>query len=99
MYMPKGKYTSREDTAMTNLDHILNLANHGACIKAGDTRIPLTEDFYRKAVEACKTGRCNAITYELELPGIDDDFALCVWADGHVDSGSMRSICDCLAAR
>ena len=84
---------------MTNLDHIRTLANHGACIKAGDQRIPLTGDFYHKAVEECITGRCNAITYELELPDIDDEMAICVWRDGHVDSGSMRSICDCLASR
>ena len=99
MYMPKGKYILQEDPDMTSLDHIKTLANHGACIKAGDQRIPLTEDFYRKAVEECKTGRCNAITYELELPGIDDEMAVCVWKDGHVDSGSMRSICDYLASR
>ena len=84
---------------MTSLDHIRTLANHGACIKAGDQHIPLTEDVYRKAVEECITGNCNAITYELELPGIDDEMAICVWKNGHVDSGSMRSICDCLASR
>lgn len=44
-------------------------------------------------------GGYNAVTYELELPGIDDEMAVCVWKDGHVDSGSMRSICDCLASR
>ena len=84
---------------MTSLEHIKTLANHGACIKAGDQRIPLTEDFYCKAMDACIAGGCNAITYELELPGIDDEMAICVWRDGHVDSGSMRSICDCLASR
>ena len=84
---------------MTSTGHIKTLANHGACIKAGDQRIPLTEDFYRKAMDACIAGGCNAITYELELPGIDDEMAICVWRDGHVDSGSMRSICDCLASR
>ena len=44
-------------------------------------------------------GGYNAVTYELELPGIDDEMAVCVWKDGHVDSGSTRSICDCLASR
>ena len=84
---------------MTNLDHIRNLIRHGACIKAGEQRIPLTEDFYRRAVEQCGTGGYNAVTYELEHPGIEDELGLCIWADGHVDSGSMKSICDCLASR
>ena len=85
---------------MTNLDHITSLAKHGACIKAGTERIPLTEEFYSKAVEQCGTGGYNAITYELLLPDCEDDeMAICIWKDGHVDSGSMRSICDCLAAR
>ena len=84
---------------MTSLEHIKTLANHGACIRAGDQRIPLTGDFYRKAVERCIADGCNAITYELELPGIGDEMAVCIWRDGHVDSGSMRRICDCLASR
>ena len=44
-------------------------------------------------------GGYNAVTYELELLGIDDEMVVCVWKDGHVDSGSTRSICDCLASR
>lgn len=80
--------------------HIQSLSNNGARIKAPDgTTEPVSIDFYRKAVEQCRTGGYNAVTYELELPGIDDEMALCVWKDGHVDSGSMRSICDCLASR
>ena len=84
---------------MTNLDHILSLINHGAQLRNTDTGslIPLTEDFYHKAVEACKRGGYNAVTYDLVLPGIEDEMGLCIWKDGHVDSGSMRSICDCLA--
>ena len=84
---------------MTNLDHLNSLRSHGAYIKAGDQRIELTEDFYRKAVKQCENGGYNAVTYELVLPGITEEMGLCVWRDGHVDSGSMRRICDCLAAR
>ena len=57
----------------------------------------LTEDFYHQAVEACRTGGYNAATYELTLPGIDSELWLAIWKDGHVDSGSPKSICDCLA--
>ncbi|HUM61194.1 MAG TPA: hypothetical protein PLA31_07115 [Clostridia bacterium] len=86
---------------MTNLDHINSLIRHGAQLRNPEdgSLIPLTEAFYRRAVEACHSGGCNAITYDLVLPGITDEMGLCVWRDGRVDSGSMRSICDCLAAR
>ena len=86
---------------MTNLEHIRSLAAHGAQLRNTDdgSLTPLTEVFYRRAVEACRAGGCNAITYDLVLPGIGEEMGLCVWRDGHVDSGSMRSICDCLAAR
>lgn len=53
-------------------------------------------DFYRRAMEQCITGKCNAITYELELPGIDDDFMIAFWCDGHVDSGITQMVCQCL---
>ena len=80
--------------------HVTSLHNNGAMIRRPDgTTLPVTMDFYRRVVEQCKEGGYNAVTYELELPGIDDEMAMCVWHDGHVDSGSMRSICDCLAFR
>ena len=44
--------------------------HHGAQLRNPDdgSLIPLTEDFYRRAVEACHTGGYNAATYELVLP-------------------------------
>ena len=80
--------------------HIQSLNNNGARIKAPDgTTEPVTMDFYRRAVEQCRTGGFNAVTYELELPGIDGDFQICFWRDGHVDSGTTRRIIDCLVSR
>ena len=80
--------------------HIQSLNNNGAGIRRPDgTTEPVTMDFYRKAVEQCRAGGFNAVTYELELPGIDGDFQIAFWRDGHVDSGSTRRIIDCLAAR
>ena len=87
---------------MTNINltaerHIQSLSNNGARIRRPDgTAEPVSMDFYRRAMEQCITGKCNAITYELELPGIDDDFMIAFWCDGHVDSGTTRRICDCL---
>ena len=82
---------------MTNLDHINSLRSHGAQLKAEDTLIDLTAAFYEKAVEACRSGGFNAVTYDLVLPGIDEPMMLAVWKDGHVDSGSVKNICACLA--
>ena len=78
--------------------HIQSLNNNGACIRRPDgTKEPVTMDFYRRAVEQCITGGYNAVTYELELPGINGDFQIAFWRDGHVDSGTTRRIIDCLA--
>ena len=77
--------------------HIQSLSNNGAHIRRSDGTVePVSMDFYRRAVEQCITGGCNAITYELELPGIDADFMIAFWRDGHVDSATTRRICDCL---
>ena len=78
--------------------HIHTLAAHGAQLRSSDggSLIPLTEDFYRRAVEACHSGGYNAATYEPVLPDIDGEFWLAIWKDGHVDSGSQKSICACL---
>ena len=60
--------------------HIQSLNNNGARIKAPDgTTEPVSMDFYRRAVEACVKGGYNAVTYELELPGIDGDFQIAFW--------------------
>ena len=85
---------------MTNLyeNHIDSLARHSARIATPDGSIVLTQDFYHKAVEACGRMGCEAATYELILPGIEDEMGICIRKDGRVDSGSMKTICDCLAA-
>lgn len=71
-----------------------------SCLIPKEDKATLTKmDFYRRAVEQCIEGGYNAVTFELELPGIDGDFQIAFWKDGHVDSGSTRSICDCLASR
>jgi len=83
-----------EDSDLTPEERYINsLSNNGARIKAPDgTTEPVSMDFYRRAVEACIKGGCNAITYELELPGIDGEFMIAIWKSGHVDSGSAERI-------
>ena len=89
---------------MTNINptaerHINSLNNNGALIKVPDgSTEPISMDFYRRAVEQCIQDGYNAISYELVLPGIDGDFQIAFWKDGHVDSGSTRRIIDCLAS-
>ena len=79
--------------------HIETLRRNGARIRTPDGSVELNSFFYYNAIDECIRLSCNAITYDLILPGIEDEMGLCVWKNGHVDSGSMRSICDCLAAR
>lgn len=78
-------------------NHIENLINHGVCIKAPYGTEALSVDFYRRTVERCIRDGYEAITYEIEVPGAGGEFMLAIWKDGHVDSGSTRSIMDCLA--
>lgn len=87
---------------MTNINltaerHVQSLNNNGARIKAPDGTTKLVSmDFYRKAVEECAKGGYNAVTYELELPGIDGEFMIAFWKDGRVDSGSTKRVIECL---
>ncbi len=85
------------NTSLPAERHIQSLSNNGARIKAPDgTTEPVSMDFYRRAVDQCVKGGCNAITYELELPGIEGEFMIAFRRDGHVDSGTTRRIIDCL---
>ena len=89
--------TTTTNTMSANERHILTLIRHGAQIATPDNgRVALTLDFYRKAVEGCAAGGWNAVTYDLVLPGIDAPMMLAVHIDGHVDSGSVQSVCACL---
>jgi hypothetical protein len=83
-----------EDSDLTPEErHINSLNNNGARIKTPDGTTELVSmDFYHRAVEACIKGGCNAITYELELPGIDGEFMIAIWKSGHMDSGSADRI-------
>ena len=84
---------------MTNLDRINRLAAHGAKIVAEGISLDLTEDFYYEAIDACKRGMCNAITYNLAMPDIDELLMLAISKDGHVDSGSRESVMYCIESR
>ena len=93
---------------MTNIDlstltpeqrHIETLRRHGARIRTPEGSVELNSFFYYNAIERCLQDGLNVIAYDLILPDIDEPMMLCVWKDGHVDSGSVKGICDCLAAR
>lgn len=78
--------------------HITSLSNNSVRIMNPDgTTEPVTMDFYHRALDYCKAEGCQAVTYEIELPGIDGEFMLAVWADGRVDSGSTNRIFECIA--
>ncbi|MBQ9685413.1 MAG: hypothetical protein IJV41_02540 [Oscillospiraceae bacterium] len=74
--------------------HLDTLIRHGAALKAHDgSSQSLTEAFCEKAAADCIKDGYNAITFDLLLPGIDEPMMLAVWKDGHIDSGSVMSIC------
>ena len=75
--------------------HIETLYNQGALV--GASYEPLTLDFYHEAVEQCRAGGFNAVTFALHLPDIADPMMIAFWRDGHVDSGSEKAVCRCLA--
>lgn len=88
---------------MSNLDHLNSLIAHGAQIICGKDRFgeplktPLDKRFYNEYVWFMENRPLiRALTFELCLPGIDEDLALTIWADGHIDSGSKESVDRCL---
>ena len=80
--------------------HLETLRRHGAQVLGPDgKRTELNSFFVGNDVNDCIRMNCNAITYDLFLPGIEEPMMVAIWRDGHIDSGSVKSICDCLAAR
>ena len=80
--------------------HLESLRLHGAQVTGPDgNRVELNSFFVGNVVNDCIRMGCNAITYYLFLPDIDEPMMIAIWKDGHIDSGSVKSICDCLAAR
>ena len=85
------------DTLTPEERHINSLSNNGVCVKLPDgTKEPVTIDFYRRVVAQCIKGNYNAVTYEIELPGIEGEFMIAIHRDGHVDSGTTERICQIL---
>lgn len=94
---------------MTNLDmstlspeqrHLESLRKHGAQVIGPEgKRTELNSFFVGNVVNDCIRMGCNAITYDLFLPDIDEPLMIAIWRDGHIDSGNAKSICDCLVAR
>ena len=80
--------------------HLEHLRLHGAQVTGPNgNRVELNSFFVGNVVNDCIRMGCNAITYDLFLPDIDEPMMIAIWKDGHIDSGSVKSICDCLAAR
>ena len=77
-----------------------SLRLHGAKVTGPDgSLVELNSFFVGNVMNDCIRMGCNAITYDLFLPDIDEPMMIAIWKDGHIDSGSVKSICDCLAAR
>lgn len=81
-----------------NLRHLNSLIAHGAKIGCGEVcgqpiRIDLDEQFYDAHLHFIRNQPAiTALTFDLFLPGIDEAFALTIWEDGHIDSGSKENM-------
>ena len=88
------------NTLTPDQHHLETLRRHGAqVIEPNGSRVELNSFFVGNVVNDCIRMNCNAITYDLFLPDIDEPLMIAIWRDGHIDSGSVKGICDCLAAR
>ena len=80
--------------------HVEILRKHGAQILGPDgSHTELNLSFVENAISECVRSGCNAITYDLYLPDIDEPMMIAIWRNGHVDSGSVRNVCNCLESR
>lgn len=84
-------------TTETNLAHIEKLRTHGARVRVNGELQEINSFLWDNAVGECLTKGYNAVAFEMVIPETDEPMLLCVWKDGHVDSGSERSVIDCMA--
>lgn len=81
----------------SNLEHLIRLRRHSAKLKVNGDLIDIPEDIWEKSMSECAEKGYNAVMYEMTIPETDDPMALCIWADGHVDSGAERDVIECMA--
>jgi len=87
------------NTLTADQQHVERLRQHGAQVIGPDgNRVELNSFFVGNVINDCIRMNCNAITYDLFLPDIDEPMMIAIWRTGHIDSGSVKSICDCLAS-
>ena len=72
--------------------HIEVLRRHGARIPTETGSVELNSFFYYNAIDQVNRIGARAITYRLILPDIDDELAIAIHSDGHVDSGSADTV-------
>ena len=84
-------------TTEQNLAHIEKLRTHGAKVRINGELKEINSFFWDGAVSECFAKGYNAVMYEMVIPETHEPMAICVWRDGHVDSGSERRVIDCMA--
>ena len=72
--------------------HLERLRQHGARVLTADGDTELNSYFVGNVINACIRTGCNAIIYTMRLPGIDEDLAIAIHKNGHIDSGSPETI-------
>ena len=84
-------------TAEQNLAYIDLLRTHGAKVRINGELKEINSFFWDGAVSECFNKGYNAVMYEMVISETDEPMAICIWRDGHVDSGSERHVIDCMA--
>jgi len=72
--------------------HIEVLRRHGARVGTPEGSVELNSFFYYHAIDEVNRVGATAITYRLILPDIEDEMAIAIHKDGHVDSGSAETL-------
>ena len=72
--------------------HIEILRRHGARVGTAEGSVELNSFFYYNAIDEVNRIGANAITYRLILPGIEEEMAIAIHKDGHIDSGSADMV-------
>ena len=79
-------------TLTTDQAHLERLRQHGARVLTADGDTELNSYFVGNVINACIRMGCNAIVYAMRLPEIDEELAIAIHKNGHIDSGSPEMI-------
>ena len=87
------------NTQISAKNQIETLVKQGAMIVVDGEKHEVSIKAYRDVVKRCENEGFDAICYDLIIPNTPEQLMIAIHRDGQVDVGSVKRICDCLAAR